>query len=388
MFAAAMAREIPAEEPPRCYEREELLRLRSSLNLEGLDQVGTSLPGAPAARWQLQSNPVSELNASLTAMVVAGGLPPSWWSRCDDDAKQAALLVALRGGHMHSVYAMQPQSDLFRENLRSLQLSPSFLQEAVELLCVDAWASPSDALPREPLSWLIEKGASVMPMLPLEQPNRCLRGLRLLAELGEVALLASPEVLHLVGHKDVRIRRAAIETLDKIRATAADAPGLPEELERRIQDPDPRTREAAACALGHLGDDGVALAGAMLTHSDPAVRGLAAKALGIAGARAQCYSGSLAAWCQSESPALRAAAADALGEMGEAAGSLAAAALARSIREDEDDDVREAAAAALGKLAGAAAAEMDALVCALDDGSPFVQRAAAVALERLASPGI
>jgi len=139
-----------------------------------------------------------------------------------------------------------------------------------------------------------------------------------------------------------------------------------------------------ACSLGHLGDPGVAVAGDLVNHDDPEIRGLAAQALGSAATGAAAYAPVLMSWLGTEEIApLRAAAAHALGSIGKAAGTAAAAVLAERLQFDRDCYVREAAATALGKLGEVAAEQVFAIFAALEDTDAHVQAAAAVAAESI-----
>jgi len=143
-----------------CYPREELLRLRQ-LDSTGDRAVQVQLPG-------LSSYPTAELDQLLIACAEGGQLPPRSWNRCSDHAKRDALLAVLRGGHMHAVFAMRPQSQHFRDELGCEPADVTFLNDAMAALCADAVAGCRIPL-AQPVRWLLEQGASVALLLPIDR---------------------------------------------------------------------------------------------------------------------------------------------------------------------------------------------------------------------------
>jgi HEAT repeat protein len=172
-----------------------------------------------------------------------------------------------------------------------------------------------------------------------------------------------------------------------------------------LQDADSRTRQAAAKALGEIGDPRAAesLVAALRDHyqvvrrsamrglgvfwqlqdvssladDDPNVRQAAARALGELGdVRAV---GPLIAALKDEDSRTHKAAAKALGEIGDPAIERLIAAL-----EDKDPPTREAAARALGELGDARA--VDPLIAALENEDSGTRRAAAKALGEIGDP--
>lgn len=366
------------------YTREMLIIIRcSSHGVASEDLEARAMVPIAAPR------PQEELDPSLVDLAMAGQLPPPWWGRCSLAAKRQALLIALREAHMHVVFAMQPESEPFRAKLQCVDLDLDLLQEAMLQVCTSTCKASTAVV-----SWLLEHGASAAPLLPPDRPSARRAGLRLLSEIGPAALAAVPAVLSCADDGDPRIRCAVFELLGRIGAAAA-AVGVVDVVARSMLDraEDPRVRQAAAKALGCLGDEGLSVAEGVLLHTDTQTRGLAALALGAAGGAAApyganaltCWLGGQTAEAQVEAAPLRLAAAEALGSMGVAAGTAAAAALAKMLREDVDEHVREACAVALGQLGSAGLAEFEAIVSALDDDDPFVQRAAAAALESVAA---
>lgn len=398
------------------YSREVLLSRRVR-NLHGRNmgdrnskfQSATASPTATtdavgnAVLPSLVSLPSKELDASLLAHVAAGKLPPKGWTRCSVAARRNALLVALKASHMHCVFAMQPESERFRDELSCIDLGAEFLRSAMQSLCEDlaAWGHSSPRL--APIAWLLERGAPMEPLLrpAIHSANvtaHRINGLRLLKELGVAASAAVGEVLLCLGDADARVRRAAADVLGSVgefgdmlasaHGTEVDAPTGPSmvaaKLARRLKDEDVRVREAAAKALGRQGRAGVDAAAQMLHDQDAEMRGLAAISLEFAATAAVPYAPELVRWLRTEQPALRAVAARALGGMGEAAGNASAQALAEALREDPEASVREQAASALGRFGPAGKVHALSLSGALtDDVDPYVQEAAAAALGAL-----
>jgi len=357
-----------------CYPREELLRLRQIYGIGG-GAFQIQLPS-------LLSYPTAELDQLLITSAEAGQLPPRSWHRCSDRAKRAALLAVLRAGHMHAVFAMQPQSQHFRAELGCEPADVTFLNEAMVALCADAAAGSRIPL-AEPVRWLLEQGAPVVPLLPCVRVSACLGGLTILRDMHTLSEEAAEAVLSLLHHKDPRVRLSAAETLSSTVEASATTRLVPV-LAKHLFDNDARVRAAVACSLGQLGDSGVAAAGDLVNHHDPEIRGLAAQALGSAGAGAAAYVPVLVSWLGTEEMApLRAAAASALGSIGEVAGAAVAAVLAERLQFDGDCQVREAAATALGRLGEKAAEYVFAIVAALEDTDPFVQAAAEAAAESI-----
>jgi len=283
---------------------------------------------------------------------------------------------------MHAVFAMQPQSQHFRAELGCEPADVTFLNEAMAALCADAAAGSRVPL-AEPVQWLLEQGASVAPLLPRARVSACLGGLTILRGMCPLSEKVAQAVLALLHHKEPRVRLSAAETLS-LTVEASATTGLAPALAKHLFDQDTRVRAAVACSLGRLGDCGVAAAGDLVNHDDPEIRGLAAHALGSAGAGAAAYAPALVSWLGTEEvAALRAAAAQALGSMGKAAGAAAAAVLAERLQFDGDCQVREAAATALGRLGEVAAEHVFAIVAALEDTDPYVQAAAVAAAESI-----
>jgi len=371
--ATANLYEDATSKPHMQYSRGLLLRIRQSVAL---------VPSTDADLFPLEEASSEQLDPLLLKLISEGHLPPKWWRRCGLSAKREALAAALRGSHMHAVYAMQPESSRFRNEVDCVVLEQMFLDEILQQLFADAASSASSSgLLLPPLQWLLEHGAD--PSILLARPpdgtvHGCLAGLRLLADIGPAAAAALPEVIICASDPDSRIRRTAILTMCSFGESAGDSETV-QVLLQKLHDCDHLVREAAARAFGCIGQCGVNAAAALLANEDPEVRGLAATALGVAGARAAAYAEILTHWFEHEGPSLRLSAALALGCIGEAAGDAAAAALALRLRLDADEHVREASATALGQMGTAASAYLDALAVALDDGDPFVQRAAAIA---------
>jgi HEAT repeat protein len=146
-----------------------------------------------------------------------------------------------------------------------------------------------------------------------------------------------------------------------------------------LGDEDPFVREAAATALGEIGEPAVEPLIAALGDEDRNVRSAAAKALGRLG-NARAVEPLIAA-LGDEARDVRSAAAGALGRFGEPAVEPLITALG-----DEDPLVRNVAAEALGRLGNARAVEP--LIATLGDEDPLVRSAAARALRRFGEPAV
>lgn len=152
-----------------------------------------------------------------------------------------------------------------------------------------------------------------------------------------------------------------------------------------LADPDPRTREGAALALGRLGPGARAAIiplVAALGHEDVYLRGAVASALSRFGEAAVP---ALVMALRDRRPPVRQSAAIALGRLGPA-GQGAVLELTRALT-DTHETVRHAAAVALGGLGPAALEAVPALTDLLSDREETVRRAATVALSQVAPGG-
>jgi HEAT repeat protein len=223
-----------------------------------------------------------------------------------------------------------------------------------------------------------------------------------------VAMALEPgEALALLKHPDPSVREAAAGALGNMGEAAQEHIPLLVALLK-----DPSVREDAVAALENMGaaarEHAPRLAG-LLKDLDPEVRRAAAGVLGSMGEAAREYAPRLAELLKDKDSGVRQAAAGALGNMGEAAreyaprliallkdpevreaaagalGNMGEAAREHTSRlaellKDPDPDVRTAVAGVLGDLRGAAREQAPHLAEALKDGSPEVRRAAAMAL--------
>lgn len=287
---ACRASDVPDTHDHPRYTLQDLLRYRSRQS-QDTPQV-TSLPSTSPC-------PEEELEPQLLQAVIHGELPQSWWHRCSVRLKRQALLVALRSGQMHAVFAMQPESDQFRQKLSCFEPDVAFLEDAMHVLCTDAKLAASTAgspggsregrgceknrMPRSGLegpseavsaaaleawsmrgsgapmgyaavAWLLERGAPCDALLPEEPGAEAfasrIRGLSLLAELGPSVASSSPKAVASVAgclrDPEVKGRRAAAEALAKMGVAAAR--GAPRAIPRLIrlmqQEKDPLCREA------------------------------------------------------------------------------------------------------------------------------------------------
>eukprot|EP00913_Durusdinium_trenchii_P009299 g8738.t1 len=98
------------------YTKQQLLECRAAVLRDGKTVQLASLSQCPE----------EELETTLVRALLAGDLPPAWWSKRTMPLKRQALRVALRVANMQAVYAMQPESLQFREALSCIveQLVP------------------------------------------------------------------------------------------------------------------------------------------------------------------------------------------------------------------------------------------------------------------------
>jgi len=360
------------------YTREQLLSLRFSHTDSNQKASGNASNLLPSA----VSYSSEELDCMLLKLIALGQLPPPWLKNCTCSAKRQALLAALRQSHMHIVFALQPQSDHFREELQCIELDKSFLFDAMTALWDDATNAGMDHPPLAPVSWLLENGATAESILCRQRGQSRLGGLKMLGKLGAQAHVAGKQLISSATDDDARIRRASIDAIANIGACAEISEVAPV-LAQCLEDRDPHVRDAAANALGRIGESGILAAAAALHSENQDVQGLAARALGIAGASSLPHSHILASWLDKEAVPLRIEAAQALGRMGQKLDPFIISSLAAQAESGIDDNLREAAIAALGNLGEVATPYCDVIASSLDYPSPFVQEAAATALERI-----
>mmetsp|Transcript_57494 Transcript_57494/g.134788 ORF Transcript_57494/g.134788 Transcript_57494/m.134788 type:complete len:476 (-) Transcript_57494:40-1467(-) len=374
------------------YDRRTLLRVRE-LMLAATECVGgsKSTKSTGSSLPRLKAPTQAQMDKQLLLAVRAGELPPRSWRSCSSPCKSEGLLEALRAGHMHIVYAMQPASDVFREGVQSSALDDEFLRMALGMLCEDALAAGRLHPAPEPTAWLLERGAPVTALL---HKNRLFGGLQILSKMPP-AISSRPDILTEIllrtRDRDQRVRCAAVEAIGCINALAPTA-SMCDLLATLLRDADSSLQQMASNGLGAAGEDGVRAAAGLLQDSDAKVRRSATQAIQIALQSGSSAARALAAaapaetfvqWLYHEDHALRLLAAHALGAIGEGAGAVAAEALACIAQSDPQDDMREAAVAAIGTLGSDSAAFVEVVAGLLDDSSPFVQEAAGSALDKM-----
>ena len=166
----------------------------------------------------------------------------------------------------------------------------------------------------------------------------------------EMAALAVDPLLEALEDREEAVRHAAVRALADIGFAANAAAAAVAAL---AEDSSPKVRRGAARALGRVAapEQAAAALSALLADDETTVRWTAARALAGYGAAAFDR---LAGALEDPNPAVRAAAAVGLGEMG--GGEQAdAAALLEGARRDGDDSVRAAADSALARIAALAA---------------------------------
>lgn len=204
------------------------------------------------------------------------------------------------------------------------------------------------------------------------------RGAYQLGALGDADALST--LVDLLACKHFLVRRTAVRALGQIRDAAAVGPLLDAVTadQALVRDVVAALQRIGPAAVPHLRRDLVDL----VEHEHEGRRGaLVATVLGLNGDLAS-VGVLVAAVEQGKRPAIRAAAAEALGEIGAPA---AVPALVAALTSD-DAEVRVESAEALGKISDVGA--VPALTSVLGSGIHEVDRAAAGALLRIGAPGI
>jgi HEAT repeat protein len=182
------------------------------------------------------------------------------------------------------------------------------------------------------------------------------------------------------------IKVAAARSLGMLRSAAA--PAVPA-LVTLFQDADEAVREAAAEAVGQIGTvpgHATATLAEGLTSEDNMVRARTAEALGTVGVAAADAASVLVVAAGDTNDLVRAKAVEALGKIGEAAAGVAVPQLMLALR-DPDNWVSALAAEALGEMGTAAGEAVPALTRSLTTGNPLVRANAAEALGKLGPAG-
>lgn len=324
---------------------------------------------------QLEHYPVEELERSLLQEVAAGKLPPAAWSKCREPARREALWIALHHGFMHAVYAMQPESSVFQEQVRPLRLSRGECDNLLQQLTKRA------APEGESVLWLLDRGGR----LSVLDDEACARAAEALGRAGAGAERHAGFFLARLESKDSHLRRAAVEMIGK--AVPHMLGSLDHQVDLfaaavtgRLRDLDAGVRQAAVEALGFFSEAIVPHLAVLLDDPDLDVRGAAAFGLARVDGAAAPHVATIASWLADSNPMLRRVAAEALGRFrGRAAAH--ADALAERL-QDEDADVREASAVALGAIG--AIQWCDLLADSLaEDADANVREAAARAFQQL-----
>jgi HEAT repeat protein len=200
--------------------------------------------------------------------------------------------------------------------------------------------------------------------------------------MGPAAANAAPALLKALKDDSFRVRRTAIDALNRVQPTAEVALAPLAAVLR--EDTDPDVCRGAASALGRLGKAAEPELRKLLASRDDNVRYHAALATRELGPRAAPMARTLALLLLHREDDLRGAASVALEGIGEAALPALKSALA-----DKDADVRRAGALGLGVVGKPAAASAPLLLTAAGDDDPEVALAAVQALGQVGDvPGL
>ncbi len=222
-----------------------------------------------------------------------------------------------------------------------------------------------------------EKGAQELgKQLESRDPGVRIAAAESLGKLGSGASKYSSRLVQLLDDRDAQVRTAASTALVRI------GKGAVPPLLRSLNKGDPVFLQAAVETLGDMGS--VAVPGLVKslqeTHGQLLERRYAALALARIGAANRRVIPALIESLDDDKPDIRAAALEALGQIGPAAETAVGRLIATSADQGEPLEVRESALAAMARIAPADAAVNKALVAAVADGNPGIYKAAVAAL--------
>lgn len=203
-------------------------------------------------------------------------------------------------------------------------------------------------------------------------------------EIGPAAIPAAPTLVGLLENADAEMREAAASALGGLGVAAAPTAAAP--LEKLLDDADPFVRVAAAGARIRLERRGPRERGVLATAlraDDEDLQAAAAEVIGDWGDGASGFAAELARVASvAKAPHTRVAAVTAIGDI---AATDQAAALGKAL-DDDDADVRHAAAYSIAEIPDVAPAVEAALVAAADDDDVRVRMEIAPVLARLGTP--
>jgi|GEM_PF-6513186 len=353
--------------------------------------VGAALVVRPSSLRADEPSAVDDSSARRVADLRSPDVPTRrnaayalWNARADAKAAIPALAAALRDADEYVRTTADKVLATFRQeaggSLESAipELVIGLADERVEvrrLAARNLWRSGFPAAPPIP---------SLIPALgkALDDADSSVRAAAagILGNYGAFAADAVPALRRRASDSDAEVRLWVVQAL-----SALGGVELLDALVAALSDADPRVRAAAAAGLGIPSTKarrGVPALVKALGDSDETVRTAAARAFITMSGRVTAPEAvpPLLGMLSAESAGLRAAAAGALGQLGDP---RAVEPLARLVVDDVDASVRQQAAWSLGELGPEGVGAMSELITALSDSDATVASSAASAFAQL-----